>query len=275
MAEILAALRNKYYSMSERLRENPDDAEATEFLSSFDRTCDDSDDKGSKRTAKQHFYWSEAMTKYFIDCVGKEPKITGHEKSGNVKVEKKRTWEKVVELMREQFPSTPPPHVTHLKTKWTSLKNIYKKVLDATNAKKKYTTSTGSSNDEDECGMDGDDTDGSPPDSQNPKRPKTREEKSKARQASNSNRKTAEFQGMLNPLIEAQGVLAEAAKLEAAKLEAANKAEAAKAEAAAVASAAKEAASAPPARTPSQQAPLADSVPTEAPSPVPYTGYPT
>ncbi|KAK3235602.1 hypothetical protein CYMTET_54209 [Cymbomonas tetramitiformis] len=67
----------------------------------------------------------------------------------------------------------------------------------------------------------------------------------------------------------AQGVLAEAAKLEAAK------AEAAKAEAAAVASAAKEAASAPPARTPTQQAPLADSVPTEAPSPVPYTGYPT
>ncbi|KAK3268704.1 hypothetical protein CYMTET_22805 [Cymbomonas tetramitiformis] len=178
-----------------------------------------------------------------------------------------------------------------------------------------------SSSDEDECVMDGDDTDGSPPDSQNPKRPKTREEKTKARQASNSMRKTAEFQGMLNPLIEllktegekarafqaelfhkseqnrmeqqymflkaqgrpcpeplfmqaarAQGVLAEAAKLEAAE---AAKLEAAKAEAATVASAAKDAASAPPARTPTQQAPLADSVPTEAPSPVPYTGYPT
>ncbi|KAK3252823.1 hypothetical protein CYMTET_37902 [Cymbomonas tetramitiformis] len=59
----------------------------------------------------------------------------------NVK-EKKRTWEKVVELMREQFPST-PPNVTHLKTKWTSLKNIYQKVFDATNPKKKYTTGTG------------------------------------------------------------------------------------------------------------------------------------
>ncbi|KAK3234879.1 hypothetical protein CYMTET_54885 [Cymbomonas tetramitiformis] len=43
--------------------------------------------------------------------------------------------------MRAKFLST--PNETQLKTKWTSLKNVYKKVLDATNPKKKYTTGTG------------------------------------------------------------------------------------------------------------------------------------
>ncbi|KAK3283512.1 hypothetical protein CYMTET_8791 [Cymbomonas tetramitiformis] len=177
--------------------------------------------------------------------------------------------------------------------------NIYKKVLDATNPKKKYTTDSTKDITEDS------------PEASAPA-PSTRTPAAKPKRA------RAKAKGMLNPLIEllktegekarafqaelfhkseqnrmeqqymflkaqgrpcpeplfmqaarAQGVLAEAAKLEAAK------AEAAKAEAAAVASAAKEAASAPPARTPTQQAPLADSVPTEAPSPVPYTGYPT